>query len=431
MKTRPSLPRLPTEDLMNARTLNPLAAAVVVICGSALGTTNCFAQLDGHSIAQRSTIESHPEGSPPPASSVVTRNRPANPRPSRPTHNRLFVIHAPPLSAGQSRVTPPRVAPPVAATTARILPATTTPTPTPTSVDFANPPSPAPRLSVPPSQTAGPGRYLVAFADATAMPSPIPPTRSIQPVQSIQPDGSNSRFSFDPPSIIDPTPINAAGDSSDAGFQSATTAPMTNQAADQDDVDVGLENLETDPENESQDATADQTKDQTEDQSAFNDDSMDDDSMDDGDRDNDRPVARQFGTWPSKSMAMVNIDVRDFGQAVPDDESNILNTSSPRYYNSDVKTHKVFAWTAPNIRHQPLYFEDASLERYGQTKGIVKQPFVSAFEFFRDAALLPLNASIDCPHACDTPLGFSRPGSPRTGDCGCQKCVDCKGQHQR
>jgi len=143
---------------------------------------------------------------------------------------------------------------------------------------------------------------------------------------------------------------------------------------------------------------------------------------DDIDQDDDfQRAERQFGVWPKKSIREVSTDVRDFGGVVPDDESSVLTGSTQRYYRATPRTEKVFAWAAPKIRYQPLYFEDAQLERYGQTRGLNKQPLVSGFKFFRDAALLPLNAAIDHPHSCDGPLGFCRPGSPSTG-CGCSNC---------
>ena len=152
-------------------------------------------------------------------------------------------------------------------------------------------------------------------------------------------------------------------------------------------------------------------------------DDLDDDTEVDEDLEDDlQPEPRQFGVWPKKSIQEVRADVRNFGEAVPADESNALIASTQRYYRGSAKTEKVFAWAAPRIRHQPLYFEDAQLERYGQTKGLIKQPFVSGFKFFRDAALLPLNAAIDCPGSCDGPLGFCRPGSSES----CSGCSQCQ-----
>lgn len=157
----------------------------------------------------------------------------------------------------------------------------------------------------------------------------------------------------------------------------------------------------------------------SDDQAPLEEESQDDD-LAKQDEDDLQPEPRQFGVWPKKSMQEVTADIRNFEGKVPADESSVLIASTRRHYHSAPKPEKVFAWAAPQIRYQPLYFEDVQLERYGQTKGLVKQPLVSGFKFFRDAALLPLNASIDCPGSCDSPLGFCRPGAPCNS--GCSSC---------
>jgi hypothetical protein len=53
-------------------------------------------------------------------------------------------------------------------------------------------------------------------------------------------------------------------------------------------------------------------------------------------------------------------------------------------------------WLAPNAVHQPLYFEDIAVERYGQ-RTLFFQPAVSAVNFAYDAAVLPVRAIIDPP----------------------------------
>jgi hypothetical protein len=120
----------------------------------------------------------------------------------------------------------------------------------------------------------------------------------------------------------------------------------------------------------------------------------------------------------------------------PEDRASKLFESSRRFDGNIAATDKVFAWAAPNIKYQPLYFEDVALERYGQTKGLVKQPFVSAGRFLADKLLLVPRAMRVCPHSCDSPLGYCRPGSPSTianGDSGCacqngtqEDCQSCR-----
>ena len=74
-------------------------------------------------------------------------------------------------------------------------------------------------------------------------------------------------------------------------------------------------------------------------------------------------------------------------------------------------SNKLYAWAAPNIKHNPLYFEDVALERYGQTKGLFRQPVASGLHFLKSAAFLPYHSIYDPVHSCDGPLGYCRPGS--------------------
>ena len=150
----------------------------------------------------------------------------------------------------------------------------------------------------------------------------------------------------------------------------------------------------------------------------------------DYDEDDDSPIARpEFGKWPSKSIREVRLDVTETGTEAPQDRANALFKSSRRLDGSIAAREKVFAWAAPNISYQPLYFEDVALERYGQTAGLVKQPFVSAGRFLADRQFLGTRALRDCPQSCDSPLGFCRPGSPSTAaNCGCAAgdCQSCR-----
>ena len=180
--------------------------------------------------------------------------------------------------------------------------------------------------------------------------------------------------------------------------------------------------LDTESEDASEGNPLEDDGDGLEDLDESNEDDDDDTDEDDEDDLDGQRKPRTFGTWPKKSMQEVRTDVRDFSETIPKDESYALGQNPAGAY-FQPKSSKTFAWVAPKIRYQPLYFEDASLERYGQTKGLVKQPIVSTFEFLRDGALLPFNASKDCPKSCDTPLGFGRPGSDVGGcGCGCSSC---------
>lgn len=67
-------------------------------------------------------------------------------------------------------------------------------------------------------------------------------------------------------------------------------------------------------------------------------------------------------------------------------------------------------WTASNLCHNPLYFEQPSLERYGHTIGPL-QPVLSGAQFLATIPYLPMLAAIDPPNECQYSLGYYRPGS--------------------
>lgn len=72
-------------------------------------------------------------------------------------------------------------------------------------------------------------------------------------------------------------------------------------------------------------------------------------------------------------------------------------------------------WKASNIRHFPLYFEDAMLERHGHTRCFlgfeVAQSLVSGAKFFGTIPLLPYLGTLRPRHDCVYALGHYRPGS--------------------
>lgn len=131
-----------------------------------------------------------------------------------------------------------------------------------------------------------------------------------------------------------------------------------------------------------------------------------DDEEDENDFDSRPPVA-SMTTWSLKPMSSITPGMRPVNGKSPSDQSwQLTNRSSMPIVNSD----KLFAWAAPDITHKPLYFEDVALERYGQTRGFVKQPFVSGFNFVKSAVFLPYYSLYDPINSCDGPLGYCRPG---------------------
>jgi len=73
-------------------------------------------------------------------------------------------------------------------------------------------------------------------------------------------------------------------------------------------------------------------------------------------------------------------------------------------------TQKVKTWRSPNLKHRPLYFEDAALERHGQSLPKA-QPILSGARFFGSALLLPQKVLTTPPRECVYPVGHGRPGN--------------------
>ena len=111
-------------------------------------------------------------------------------------------------------------------------------------------------------------------------------------------------------------------------------------------------------------------------------------------------------------MATLSIDVRDFHDEKPADESLKFTDQSIENWSTFAPQPATFAWAAPNIRYQPLYFENVPLERYGQTRSCLGEVAYGGIHFYRSLTLLPYHAAFDRPRSCDYPLGFCRPGNP-------------------
>lgn len=70
-----------------------------------------------------------------------------------------------------------------------------------------------------------------------------------------------------------------------------------------------------------------------------------------------------------------------------------------------------YHWAAPGSRHNPLYFEEINLERYGYACSTCLQPVVSGAHFFCTIPALPYLMAADCPCECQYALGHWRPGN--------------------
>jgi hypothetical protein len=70
-----------------------------------------------------------------------------------------------------------------------------------------------------------------------------------------------------------------------------------------------------------------------------------------------------------------------------------------------------FRWSATELWHRPLYFQDVQLERYGQMRHPLIQPVLSGVHFFGTVPILPYKMGLHRPGCCVSNLGYYRPGS--------------------
>jgi hypothetical protein len=118
----------------------------------------------------------------------------------------------------------------------------------------------------------------------------------------------------------------------------------------------------------------------------------------------------------NRPVRSLTIDIRTPGGAVPD---NLAREQLSRMQTlgdtASVREWSPFAyqWEAPGLCHQPLYFEEVSLERLGRRPigpGFA-QPAISAAHFFGTVPLLPYAIATHPPSELVYTLGEYRPGS--------------------
>jgi hypothetical protein len=80
-------------------------------------------------------------------------------------------------------------------------------------------------------------------------------------------------------------------------------------------------------------------------------------------------------------------------------------------FRGDDFSYTDFHWAASNLRHRPLYFEDAMLERNGQAYGPLVQPVASGARFFLTFPVLPYIMTVNPPYPAQSTLGYFRPGT--------------------
>lgn len=115
-------------------------------------------------------------------------------------------------------------------------------------------------------------------------------------------------------------------------------------------------------------------------------------------------------------LKVSNIAVANIGTGnIPDDETDgRLPKPIPLPMGADRGLYLYYTkpWAASGFYHQPLYFEDAMLERHGHERFPVLQPFISGAKFFGTIPLAPYKWTLQGPLEERHVLGSFRPGSP-------------------
>ena len=99
----------------------------------------------------------------------------------------------------------------------------------------------------------------------------------------------------------------------------------------------------------------------------------------------------------------------------PDENGNMPECPSEFKLSEENYSHRpmsdcLYQWKAADLWHNPLYFEDVGLERYGHVHREYLQPFVSVGRFGVQLVGLPYQMSIDPVCKKMYTLGYYRPG---------------------
>ena len=123
------------------------------------------------------------------------------------------------------------------------------------------------------------------------------------------------------------------------------------------------------------------------------------------------PTLEQLG-YRTKAIAELSLDVEMSDERLPADCSDGVFRETIAGHDGRSWYATEFNWAASDLFAQPAYFDDPVLERYGQTRHPLVQPWLSGVHFFGQFPLMPYKIAIDWP--CDKvyTLGYYRPGSP-------------------
>lgn len=136
------------------------------------------------------------------------------------------------------------------------------------------------------------------------------------------------------------------------------------------------------------------------------------------------PLPKQselFGRLGGDSAKLEDDKISFYRQTVQTPTPESFETSDGVYLESDgvyptntdqrvTWGYDVYTWAAPSLYHQPLYFEEVNLERYGNGVHKILQSPVSAAHFFTNIAVLPYHVASLPPRNRVYTLGHYRPG---------------------
>ena len=124
------------------------------------------------------------------------------------------------------------------------------------------------------------------------------------------------------------------------------------------------------------------------------------------------PLMRTEQNWfdeDHKPMSSLGLSITPNSGDMPPDLAAARFESQPptivgaRPATAPLKYH--YGWAASNLCHNPLYFEEPDVERYGRSHGYLMQPVVSGAHFFTNVALLPAKMTVHPPRSWECSAG--------------------------
>jgi hypothetical protein len=124
----------------------------------------------------------------------------------------------------------------------------------------------------------------------------------------------------------------------------------------------------------------------------------------------DCPTLEELG-YEAKAITDIRLDISVDRGRLPVDCSHGLFAPAVGWEMASSRESE-FSWAASELYHQPAYWDDPILERYGQARHPLVQPFLSGVHFFAMFPAIPYRIGMDRTHDRIYTLGYHRPGSP-------------------